>query len=77
MIEHFVAGSTARAASEVDGVQANTAIRFFMRLRQLIANKLPSYQLFGEGEADESCIVASAKGNMAVVPAEKWTYWGF
>ena len=39
MIEYFVAGSTARAASEVDGVQANTAIRFFMHLRQLIANK--------------------------------------
>ena len=42
LIEHFVAGSTARATAEVVGVQANTAIRFFMHLRQLIASKLSS-----------------------------------
>ena len=54
LIEYFVAGATARAASELVGVQSNTAIRFFMRLRQLIASKLPSYPLSGEVEADES-----------------------
>jgi transposase len=62
LIEHFVAGSTARAAAEVVGVQANTAIRFFMRLRQLIASKLPSYGLCGEVEADESYFGGARKG---------------
>ena len=54
LIEQFIVGSTARSASEIVGVQANTAIRFFMRLRQLITSKLPSYRLHGEVEADES-----------------------
>ena len=62
LIEHFVAGSTARATAEVVGVQANTAIRFFMRLRQLIASKLPSYRLSGEIEADESYFGGVRKG---------------
>jgi len=48
LIEYFVAGSTARAAAELLDIQPNTAIRFFMRLRQLIASKLPSYELSGE-----------------------------
>ncbi len=38
LIEHFVAGTTARAVAELVGVQANTAIRFYMRLHQLIAS---------------------------------------
>ncbi len=54
--------STARAASEVIGVQANLAIRFFMRLRQLIASKLPSDQLCGEVEADKSYFGGARKG---------------
>ena len=62
LIEHFVAGATARASAEVVGVQANTAIRFFMRLRQLIASKLPSYELSGEIEADESYFGGKRKG---------------
>ena len=62
LIELFVAGATARAAGEVTGVQANTAARFFMRLRQLIASKLPSYELDGEVEADESCFGGARKG---------------
>lgn len=62
LIEYFVIGSTARAASEVVGVQANTAARFFLRLRQLIASKLPSYELDGEVEADESYFGGRRKG---------------
>ena len=62
LLEHFVAGSSARAAAEVVGVQPNTAIRFFMRLRQLIASKLPSYRLGGEVEADESYFGGVRKG---------------
>lgn len=62
LIELFVAGSTARAAAEIIGVQPNTAIRFFMRLRQLIASKLPSFALSGEVEADESYFGGVRKG---------------
>ena len=47
-------GSTARAAAEVVGIQANTAATYFMRLRKLITSKLPSYELDGEVEIDES-----------------------
>ncbi len=62
LVEHFVAGTTARAAAELVGIQANTAIRFFMRLRQLIASKQPSYKLCGEVEADESYFGGVQKG---------------
>ena len=62
LIEHFVAGSTARAAAAIVGVQPKTAIRFFMGLRQLVASKLPSYRLCGEMEADESYFGGVRKG---------------
>ena len=62
LIEYFVGGMTARAASELVGIQANSAIRFFMRLRQLIASNLPSYELSGEVEADESYFAGARKG---------------
>jgi len=62
LIEYFVAETTARAAAELLDIQPNTAIRFFMRLRQLIASKLPSYELSGEIEADESYFGGKRKG---------------
>jgi transposase len=43
LLERFVAGTTARAAALLVGVQANTAIYFYQRVRQLIASKLPNY----------------------------------
>jgi hypothetical protein len=36
-----------------------------MRLRQLIASKLPSYELDGEVEADESYFGGARKGKRA------------
>lgn len=62
LIEYFVAGTTARAAAELLDIQPNTSIRFFMRLRKLIASKLPSYDLSGEVEADESYFGGRRKG---------------
>jgi transposase len=61
-IEYFVGGITARASAELLGIQSNTAIRFFMGLRQLIASNLPSYELSGEVEADESYFGGVRKG---------------
>ena len=54
LIKFFVAGTTARAAGEMAGVNRNTATYYVMRLRRLIASHLPSYRLSGEIEADES-----------------------
>ena len=54
LLEHFVAGTTARAAAMLVGVQANTAIRFYQRLRRLIASKVERYELSGEVEVDEN-----------------------
>lgn len=62
LLEHFVAGTTARAAAELVGVQRTTAIKFYHRLRQLIASKLPSYELSGEVEAEESYFGGHRKG---------------
>jgi transposase len=62
LLEHFVAGTTARAAAMVVGVQANTAKTFYRRLRQLIASKQESYALSGEIEADESYFGGVRKG---------------
>jgi len=62
LITHFVAGTTARAASEIIGVNKHTASTYFMRLRKLIANKLPSYKLSGEVEMDESYFGGRRKG---------------
>lgn len=76
LIEYFVAGTTARAASELVGVQTNTAIRFFMRLRQLIASNLPSYELSGEVEADESYFGGVRKGTRGRGAAGKVVVFG-
>jgi len=62
LIKLFVAGATARAAAELVGVHRNTAASFFMRLRHLIASKLPSYELDGEVEVDESYFGGVRKG---------------
>ena len=76
LIEYFVAETTARAAAELVGVQANTAIRFFLRLRQLIASKLPSYELSGEVEADESYFGGTRKGRRGRGAAGKVAVFG-
>ncbi len=62
LITHFVAGATARAASEIIGINKHTAATYFMRLRKLIASKLPSYKLSGEVEMDESYFGGRRKG---------------
>lgn len=76
LLEHFVAGTTARAAAQLIGVQANTAIRFYQRLRQLIASKLPSYELSGEVEADESYFGGVRKGKRGRGAAGKVPVFG-
>jgi len=76
LIEHFVAGATARAAAEITGVHVKTATKFFMRLRQLIASKQPSYKLSGEVEADESYFGGVRKGKRGRGAAGKVAVFG-
>ncbi len=53
-IELSAAGSTARAAAEAAGAQANAAPRFLMGLGMPMSSKLPSCGPSGEVAADES-----------------------
>ena len=76
LIELFVAGSTALAAGEIVGVEANTAAKFFLRLRQLTASKQPSLQLSGEVEADESYFSGVRKGKRGRGVAGKVAVFG-
>ena len=76
LIELFIAGSSARAAAEILDIQSNTAIRFFMGLRQLIASKLPSYELSGDVEADESYFGGERKGKRGRGAAGKVAVFG-
>ena len=57
LLEHFVSGTTARVASALVGVNKNTAVYYFHRLRELIFAhaELSSQEYFhGEIEVDES-----------------------
>ena len=76
LIEHFVAGTTARAAAQIVGVQPNTSISFYMRLRHLIAGKLPCYEMSGEIEADESYFGGARKGKRGRGAAGKVAVFG-
>ncbi len=76
LIKLFVAGATARASAEIVGVNKHTSATFFMRLRQLIASKLPSYELSGEVEADESYFGGVRKGKRGRGAAGKVTVFG-
>jgi transposase len=53
LIEHFVAGTTARAAAELVGVHRNTAASFFTRLREVVCQELEkAFPFGGEIEVD-------------------------
>ncbi|MBT6545336.1 MAG: transposase, partial [Rhodobacteraceae bacterium] len=65
LIEHFVAGTTARTASSLCGVHRNTAAYYFLRLREIISYELQaeSEAMFGgEIEVDESYFGGKRKG---------------
>jgi len=65
LIEHFLAGTTARTAARRCGVHRNTAAYYFLRLREIIAYELEaeSEAMFGgEIEVDESYFGGKRKG---------------
>ncbi|KFJ43525.1 IS1595 family transposase [Francisella philomiragia] len=63
LIELFIAGSTARTASELVSVNKTTASYYFHRLRLLIYQNSEHLEMFtGEIEVDESYFGGSRKG---------------
>ena len=65
LIEHFVAGTTARTAADLVGVNRKTAAYYFHRLRVIISEHLreeASEFLSGEIEVDESYFGGRRKG---------------
>lgn len=65
LLEHFVAGATARCAASLVGVNFKTAAYYFQRLREIIAYHVEqeSNEVFdGEIEVDESYFGGSRKG---------------
>src|ERR1700752_5041436 len=63
LVEHFVAGTTARTAAWLVGVNKSTAAYYFHRLREIIYQSL-EYEtpLHGEIEVDESYFGGRRKG---------------
>jgi transposase len=77
LIEHFVAGTTARTAADLVGVNKNTAQLFFLKLRTLIAEKQDAKIAFeGEIEADESYFGGKRKGKRGRGAAGKVPVFG-
>lgn len=77
MMEHFVAGATARTTAELVGVNKNTAQLFFHRLRILITKHQKVEMNFsGEVEADESYFGGKRKGKRGRGAAGKVPVFG-
>ena len=79
LIEHFVAGTTARCAAELVGVHRNTAAYYFQRLREIIAHHLEqeAHEVFdGEIEVDESYFGGVRKGKRGRGAAGKVPVFG-
>ena len=64
LMEHFVAGTTARTAADLLDIHRNTAVRFFHKLRVKIALKQQnrSEKFCGKIELDESYFGGRRKG---------------
>ena len=79
LIEHFVAGTTARCAADLVGVHRNTAAYYFLRLREIIALhcEREAEEVFGgEIEVDESYFGGTRKGKRGRGAAGKVPVFG-
>jgi transposase len=79
LIEHFVAGTTARCAASLVGVNKNSAAYYFQRLREIIFLHVEqeAHKVFGgEIEVDESYFGGTRKGNRGRRAAGKIPVFG-
>ena len=75
--ELFVAGSTARTAASLVGVNSKTAVYYFQRLREIIyLHNDTSEQFASEVEVDESYFGGSRKGKRGRGAAGKVPVFG-
>ena len=79
LIEHFVAGTTARCAADLIGVNRKTAAYYYHRLREIISNQLEQEVgefVSGEIEVDESYFGGHRKGKRGRGAAGKVPVFG-
>ena len=79
LLKYFCAGATARSAAELTGVNRNTAILFFHKLREVIFAELAAAEpglMSGEVEADESYFGGRRKGKRGRGAAGKVPVFG-
>ena len=79
LIEHFVAGTTARCIADFIGANRNTAAYYFQRLREIVVDEIEqeSYETFdGEIEVDEHYFGGDRKGNRCRGAAGKVPVFG-
>ena len=79
LIEHFVAGTTARCAASLVGVNVKTSCYYYHRLRVIISQQLEkeSEEVFkGEIEVDESYFGGTRKGKRGRGAAGKVPVFG-
>ena len=78
LIVHFVAGVPARTAAELEGINRNSAILFYVKLREVIAAHLEQETpyLAGDVEVDESYFGGHRKGKRGRGAAGKVPVFG-
>ncbi len=79
LIEHFVAGTTARCAASLVGVNFKTGAYYFHRLREIIAQHLEQEAdtvFSGEIEVDEGYLDGRRKGKRGRRAAGKGPVFG-
>ncbi|WP_130730053.1 IS1595 family transposase [Komagataeibacter xylinus] len=77
LLEHFVAGTPARSAAELVGVNRNTATLYYRKLREIIAEQIARDAPFsGEIEVDESYFGGHRKGKRGRGAAGKVAVFG-
>ena len=78
LIVHFVACVPARSAAELTGINRNSAILFYHKLREIIADKLAEQTPFltGDVEVDESYFGGHRKGKRGRGAAGKVPVFG-
>ncbi|XDZ65354.1 IS1595 family transposase [Alphaproteobacteria bacterium LSUCC0684] len=77
LMEHYVAGTTARCAADLVGVNFKTAAYYFHRLREIIALETQNNDvLSGEFEVDESYFGGTRKGKRGRGSAGKVPVFG-
>ena len=77
LMEHFVAGTTARTTADLAKVNRNTATKYFRMFREIIASNIEETNKFaGEIELDESYFGGRRKGKRGRGAAGKIPVFG-